>query len=117
MLERVSVGGGWKSVCQLWVASGPQGPIPVCPTMYSFSYLLGCHQLLQLLHMTPSPFQRATGPSSLNMGQSPRHPPCPSTHISTFCVHTPRPHTLYNETAQCCGFSPSVRPGAGISPL
>lgn len=43
MLERVSVGGGWKSVCQLWVASGPQGPIPVCPTMYSFSYLLGCH--------------------------------------------------------------------------
>ena len=43
MLERVSAGSGQKSVCQLWVASSPQGTISVCSAMHGFSDLLGGH--------------------------------------------------------------------------
>lgn len=99
MVERVSADGGWKSVWQLWVASGPQGTAPVCTTMRSFSYLWGCHfskyQLNYASFSSSCPLDVFHLPtcedpsSSLHIGQSPRHPPCQNTDAFANRVHTP----------------------------
>lgn len=100
VLKRVSVGGGGRECANSGWPQALRGQflfVRPCTAsapsraVTSLSISRTAPTSLTAAHMTPSPFQRAGGPSSLNIGQSPQTPfPPEHQHFSLLCPHPSR---------------------------